>query len=238
MPDTARPEADGNPLAVLRKQLIAACDVSQLKTICFDLGVDDEDLGTDKLSDMARELISHFARKRRLPELLSYLARERPEINWPSLESQEPTVTNSSCCQQIRHELEDFYRPIYKGLLLDRRLWRAILGIRAERGSSEHNLALHCETEVILPNHAQIAQVIDDHSHAVNLDPNLASLLDEYREAAQDYIDLRATGNTERFSLTRLGDDWWHQKLFDTLKARLDELEDEYARTCSSTAQR
>lgn len=54
-------------------------DDEELKTLCFDLGVEYEDLPARSRSGKARELITYLEKRGRLPELLELLAQERPE---------------------------------------------------------------------------------------------------------------------------------------------------------------
>ncbi len=69
-------------LAVLRQNLTDYFSDGELHTLCFDLGVDYEELpGTGK-ADKARELVDHFNRRNRIPELVAACEKERPSVLW------------------------------------------------------------------------------------------------------------------------------------------------------------
>ncbi|MCB9443720.1 MAG: AAA family ATPase, partial [Ardenticatenaceae bacterium] len=66
------------------RQLIAShFSLQELKTLCFDVGVEFDDLGGEGKSEKARELVAYIQRRGRLPELLRTLVAERPGISWP-----------------------------------------------------------------------------------------------------------------------------------------------------------
>lgn len=68
--------------AEFRQQLLATFDEGELRTLCFDLGVDYESLPGSSKSDKGRELISYFLRRRDLAPLLAACRRERPHLDW------------------------------------------------------------------------------------------------------------------------------------------------------------
>lgn len=51
-----------------------------LRTVCFDLEIDYDDLEGEGRADRARQLIIHLRRHNRLAELYSWIERHRPEI--------------------------------------------------------------------------------------------------------------------------------------------------------------
>ena len=67
---------------LLRKALIECFSESELRTLCFDLGVDYDGLpGTGK-TDRARELVGHFWRRGHLMSLLQMVESLRPDTRW------------------------------------------------------------------------------------------------------------------------------------------------------------
>ena len=66
-------------LPQLREMLASRFGLEELKTLCFDLNVEAENLPPDR-AGMARELISYMKRYNRLPELVDYIRRKRPDI--------------------------------------------------------------------------------------------------------------------------------------------------------------
>jgi hypothetical protein len=66
----------------LRPMLEESFDESELRTLCFDLGVNYDDLPGEGKSSKARELISYLERRGRIRELVDYATRVRPNKPW------------------------------------------------------------------------------------------------------------------------------------------------------------
>jgi len=66
-------------LPQLRQVLADRFGLEELRTLCFDLNVDADDLPQDK-SGMARELVAYMKRRMRLADLVEYIRRKRPDI--------------------------------------------------------------------------------------------------------------------------------------------------------------
>ena len=77
-------------LAQLRRQLTSLFNESELRNLCFDLGVDYESLPARSKDGTARELIAHMQRNGRLPELIKMGRQLRSQALWPVL-PHEPT---------------------------------------------------------------------------------------------------------------------------------------------------
>jgi tetratricopeptide (TPR) repeat protein len=75
------PPAPGSSRLELRHNLSQHFNVDELRTLCFSLGIEDEDLPGRK-SGMVRELIRHCERHGRTPELLDLARQARPHVNW------------------------------------------------------------------------------------------------------------------------------------------------------------
>ncbi|MCX6033292.1 MAG: hypothetical protein NT169_28925 [Chloroflexi bacterium] len=58
----------------------------ELQTLCFELGVDDEELPGKTHGDKARELIRYLEHRERLDDLSAAVARLRPDIRWDANE--------------------------------------------------------------------------------------------------------------------------------------------------------
>ena len=67
------------PLPKLRETLASRFSLEELKTLCFDLNVEAENLPSER-AGMARELVSYMRRYGRLSELVDYIRRKRPDI--------------------------------------------------------------------------------------------------------------------------------------------------------------
>ncbi len=60
-------------------------DNEELRTLCFELGVDYENLPAQGNINMIRELILHLARCDRIPDLIKLVKKRRPQIPWDHL---------------------------------------------------------------------------------------------------------------------------------------------------------
>ncbi|MBN1249588.1 MAG: PQQ-binding-like beta-propeller repeat protein [Anaerolineae bacterium] len=92
MASTARP-TDRAYLAYLRRLLVQRFDLSELRTVCFDLAVDAESLAGTSRGDLARELIDYLESRRRIPELLAYIRQTRGDIALAALPEAAPVYT-------------------------------------------------------------------------------------------------------------------------------------------------
>lgn len=70
-------------LNTLLRQLIASFDLEELRTLCFELGVDYDTLRGEGKAGKARELVLSALRTRRLPNLVEAARGLRPNIRWP-----------------------------------------------------------------------------------------------------------------------------------------------------------
>jgi hypothetical protein len=69
-------------LTHLRKQLATTLNDDELETLCFDLGVDYENLKGDSKEAKARELVLHCDRAGKLSELNGLCQAMRPNVVW------------------------------------------------------------------------------------------------------------------------------------------------------------
>ena len=60
-------------------------DEEELRDLCFDLGVDYDDLRGEGKASKARELVSHLDRRGRLADLASAGKQMRPDIAWDNI---------------------------------------------------------------------------------------------------------------------------------------------------------
>ncbi len=65
-------------LARLRQFIVAHYDLDEFRTLCFDLGINYDDLGGDRISAQIRELLLLLGRQRRFSELMAMLKQMRP----------------------------------------------------------------------------------------------------------------------------------------------------------------
>jgi hypothetical protein len=69
----------------LRRILTAGFDMSELRVLCFDVGIDHEDLPSETKMDMARELVAYCVRHGRISKLVETGRRLRPDIRWEDM---------------------------------------------------------------------------------------------------------------------------------------------------------
>ena len=69
-----------NQLTRLHQFIVDHYDLEELRTLCFQLGVEYDDLRGEGRSGKARELVRLMSRHGRLETLLTSLERERPEL--------------------------------------------------------------------------------------------------------------------------------------------------------------
>ena len=67
-------------LSQLRQLLSESMSVGELQTLCFDLGVNPEELPGEGKAALVRELLGYLQRRRRLPELYIWLRKHRSDI--------------------------------------------------------------------------------------------------------------------------------------------------------------
>lgn len=69
-------------LTFLRKILTDRFNESELRTLCFDLSIDYDDLSNEGRADRAREIVSYLYRRRGIAELVEFGKQIRPDIDW------------------------------------------------------------------------------------------------------------------------------------------------------------
>jgi hypothetical protein len=89
----------------LRQMFHAAFDLAELRTLCYDLGVDYEDLGDAGVGKQERvtRLLEHLHRRRRTDRLLALLRQERPQLPWPQV---LPSASQSASPFGVPHRFQ------------------------------------------------------------------------------------------------------------------------------------
>ncbi len=72
-------------LSTLHKQIDQYFSFSEVRTLCFDLGVDYENIPGDHRSAFIRNLIVSLAKQSRLQELVDQVKAERPFVDWQNV---------------------------------------------------------------------------------------------------------------------------------------------------------
>lgn len=76
-------DLDSLDLAVLRDKMNKYFSLSELHNICFDMGIDYEDLAASSKMAFTRELIVYTQRRGQLNDLIEELRKARPKVAWP-----------------------------------------------------------------------------------------------------------------------------------------------------------
>ena len=92
----------------------------ELRTLCFDLGVDYDDLPGSGKADKARDLVAYMERRMRLADLLRVARQSRPNVLWPELatalavESPPPALPpyKRKALEQRRADLLEEYEAV------------------------------------------------------------------------------------------------------------------------------
>jgi hypothetical protein len=102
----------------LREGIIASYNLEELRTVCYDLGIDYEDLSGESKSNKVIALIEYMWRRGRLDALLDYCRRDRPLYAWPALEPAAPPSPAAEMPSEVS------------------RAWQTEFGIRALRAAA------------------------------------------------------------------------------------------------------
>jgi len=87
-------------LAELRQVLSDYFSEEEIRTLCFDLSVDYDDLPATGKANKVRELVIYLDRRNRIQDLESAVRRQRPNIPWD--DASEPSAEPSSSQTQAR----------------------------------------------------------------------------------------------------------------------------------------
>lgn len=82
---TVYSQAEMEQQVELRRTLTAGFDMSELRVLCFDVGIDHEDLPGETKADMARELVAYCVRHGQISKLVETGRRLRPDIRWEGM---------------------------------------------------------------------------------------------------------------------------------------------------------
>ncbi|CUS04351.2 putative WD-40 repeat protein [Candidatus Promineifilum breve] len=77
-------------LRTLRKQMVASFSLDELRDLCFDLGVRDDNLSGDTIDAKTTALLEYLNQRHLLVELITHLNFIRPNVVWPLEELSEP----------------------------------------------------------------------------------------------------------------------------------------------------
>lgn len=69
-------------LVYLQKKLVEHFDLSELKTLCFDLSINYEEIAGETLTDKTRELVKFVYRSGRIGDIIELCQELRPKVAW------------------------------------------------------------------------------------------------------------------------------------------------------------
>ncbi len=72
--------------AQLRQEMTEHFNEGDIETLCFDLGVDFDELSGDTKSELVISLVEHFEQLDDLPTLFAYCRQQRPNVSWDNIE--------------------------------------------------------------------------------------------------------------------------------------------------------
>ena len=84
-----KPSPQPATLVELRDLLDKCFSISELDTLCFDLGVDPENLSGSTKSERSRGLIAYVLRRNMLDQLVELCNKYRPNTTWPKWDTNE-----------------------------------------------------------------------------------------------------------------------------------------------------
>lgn len=96
-PDLASTEAKSRHKSRWRHILVTYFNDSELRDLCFELGVDYDSLSGETRDDKARELIAHCERHGRIAEFLAAGKQLRTDVHWDDVPKVEDTLLRSLC---------------------------------------------------------------------------------------------------------------------------------------------
>ncbi len=113
--DSVQKAADSELRSALRKILITKHDEEELKTYCFDLGVEYASLRGDTKPARARELIIYLNNRDRIADLVGLGREARPDIVWPDVPESTQATQFSLHADSSEHLTGEYERKAEKG---------------------------------------------------------------------------------------------------------------------------
>ncbi|MFP4439063.1 MAG: tetratricopeptide repeat protein [Chloroflexaceae bacterium] len=105
---------DQKYLTKLRKQLAEAFGEEDLQDLCFDIGIEYDDLKGEGRKNKARELVAQLVREGRIPDLVAVAKEERPNVDWDDPQAPKepgielPPAPAATPRLQLRPPVDDF----------------------------------------------------------------------------------------------------------------------------------
>ena len=127
----------------------------------------------------------------------------------------------------LSKSLGDFYWPIYLRLQRDNIIWRRILD-RNSPDEEKRKLAREIEETVLIPNHQEILNILDNKIHLAEPDEEFEKWILAYIRHAHVYLGLRSAGIWDKDPIDL--EEPWPKEFFELLEPRLNGKQEEYNR--------
>ena len=101
----------------LRQSLVDSFGDQELRTLCFDLQVDYENLPAEGKAGKVRELVAQLERMGRVPELVEMCCKLRPNIAWANAQAPKAFTTPGSQPERLLAEILPRMNPRYHELM-------------------------------------------------------------------------------------------------------------------------
>jgi len=109
--------------------------------------------------------------------------------------------------QNIEDKLKLFYWPILIRLEKDNGIWETILLKRQDSASIQYKIAEHIEKNIVLKNHQEVLDIIDNYAYLAEPDDALQIEIKNYIKNVTIYKAIRESDNQTQFPLA-LGAPW------------------------------
>ncbi|MDI3380558.1 hypothetical protein ACFPPF_09000 [Xenophilus aerolatus] len=127
--------------------------------------------------------------------------------------------------ESTERRLREFLWPIYIRLQRDNTVWTRILA----RGSGDEEasrVARQVESDIIIPNHVKIIELIERGMHFIKSDSDLERATLAYMRHIDIYRSLRAAGIFDKDPI--MFDEPYPREFFELIKLRVNELQKNY----------
>jgi S1-C subfamily serine protease len=147
--------SDRAHLTRLHRILTERFDESELRTLCFNLGVDYDDLPDQGKANKARELIRYLDRRQCIQALLEVGRQQRPDIPWNDISetemqtSTEPALENETEADPEQRRFNEMLRQVTEfNHCLSRSMPEVTTGYAQAKNRDEMNRILACIAEI------------------------------------------------------------------------------------------
>ena len=226
-------------LAQLREQLDEYFSVDEIRTLCFDIGVDSEELasGSAPKSTLTRNLITYLVRRDRLNDFILVCEQARPNVQWKDRGSKSHPTTEVKV--ELKRPLRIFLCHASQDKSTVRDLYSKLLEAGFEPWLDEEKLLAGQDWELEITKAIELSQVIivclseEAVSKTGFVQKEIRFALDRALEQPEGAIFLIPLKITPCETPTRLKPFQWvnyydengYQKLLRALYARANSLE-------------